>query len=32
MPPLDLDAWLKDVGKIGLAGVDTRALTRRIRL
>ncbi len=24
--------WLKDHGKIGLAGVDTRALTRRIRL
>ena len=29
---LDLDAWLKDEGKIGLAGVDTRALTRLIRL
>jgi carbamoyl-phosphate synthase small subunit len=25
------DAWLKARGKIGLAGVDTRALTRRIR-
>jgi carbamoyl-phosphate synthase small subunit len=25
------DAWLKDTGKIGLAGIDTRALTRRIR-
>ena len=24
--------WLKDKGKIGLAGVDTRALTRRIRM
>ncbi|MCB2075806.1 MAG: glutamine-hydrolyzing carbamoyl-phosphate synthase small subunit [Novosphingobium sp.] len=24
--------WLKDHGKIGLAGVDTRALTRRIRM
>ncbi|MCB2078451.1 MAG: glutamine-hydrolyzing carbamoyl-phosphate synthase small subunit [Novosphingobium sp.] len=24
--------WLKDHGKIGLSGVDTRALTRRIRL
>ena len=24
--------WLRDHGKIGLAGVDTRALTRRIRL
>lgn len=24
--------WLKDTGKIGLAGVDTRALTRRIRM
>ncbi|MCX7865177.1 MAG: carbamoyl phosphate synthase small subunit, partial [Novosphingobium sp.] len=24
--------WLKSLGKIGLAGVDTRALTRRIRL
>lgn len=24
--------WLKDNGKIGLAGVDTRALTRRIRI
>lgn len=26
------DAWLKSNGRIGLAGVDTRALTRRIRL
>ncbi|MGI4880230.1 MAG: glutamine-hydrolyzing carbamoyl-phosphate synthase small subunit [Janthinobacterium lividum] len=25
------DAWLKSWGRIGLAGVDTRALTRRIR-
>jgi len=25
------DAWLKGWGRIGLAGVDTRALTRRIR-
>jgi carbamoyl-phosphate synthase small subunit len=25
------DAWLKTNGRIGLAGVDTRALTRRIR-
>ncbi|MBN8831301.1 MAG: glutamine-hydrolyzing carbamoyl-phosphate synthase small subunit [Sphingomonadales bacterium] len=25
------DQWLKDHGRIGLAGVDTRALTRRIR-
>jgi carbamoyl-phosphate synthase small subunit len=25
------DAWLKEHGRIGLAGVDTRALTRRIR-
>ena len=24
--------WLKDNGKIGLAGIDTRALTRRIRI
>ncbi len=24
--------WMKSLGKIGLAGVDTRALTRRIRL
>ncbi len=24
--------WLKSVGKIGLAGVDTRALTRKVRL
>jgi len=26
------DAWMKAQGKIGIAGVDTRALTRRIRL
>ena len=26
------DAWLKANGRIGIAGVDTRALTRRIRL
>jgi carbamoyl-phosphate synthase small subunit len=26
------DAWLKSNGRIGLAGIDTRALTRRIRL
>ncbi len=26
------DAWLKRNGRIGLAGVDTRALTRRIRM
>jgi len=26
------DAWLRANGRIGLAGVDTRALTRRIRL
>ncbi|HEY5723276.1 MAG TPA: glutamine-hydrolyzing carbamoyl-phosphate synthase small subunit [Allosphingosinicella sp.] len=26
------DAWMKANGRIGLAGVDTRALTRRIRL
>jgi len=25
------DQWLKDKGRIGLAGVDTRAVTRRIR-
>ncbi len=25
------DQWLKEKGRIGLAGVDTRALTRRIR-
>jgi carbamoyl-phosphate synthase small subunit len=25
------DAWLKSNGRIGLAGIDTRALTRRIR-
>ena len=28
----DFPAWLAAKGKIGLAGVDTRALTRRIRL
>ena len=28
----DFSAWLKARGKIGLAGIDTRALTRRIRL
>ncbi|VWX52108.1 glutamine-hydrolyzing carbamoyl-phosphate synthase small subunit [Novosphingobium sp. 9U] len=28
----ELGAWLQSKGKIGLAGVDTRALTRRIRL
>ncbi len=27
-----LDAWMKEHERIGLAGVDTRALTRRIRL
>jgi carbamoyl-phosphate synthase small subunit len=27
-----LDSWLKGRGRIGLAGVDTRALTRRIRV
>jgi carbamoyl-phosphate synthase small subunit len=27
----DLDGWLKRRGVVGLAGVDTRALTRRIR-
>jgi len=26
-----LDAWLKSNGMVGLAGIDTRALTRRIR-
>src|SRR3546814_15722370 len=26
-----LDQWMKDHARIGLAGVDTRALTRRIR-
>ncbi|MBY0582126.1 MAG: glutamine-hydrolyzing carbamoyl-phosphate synthase small subunit [Sphingomonas sp.] len=26
-----LDAWLKRQGRIGLSGIDTRALTRRIR-
>jgi carbamoyl-phosphate synthase small subunit len=26
------DSWLADKGKIGIAGLDTRALTRRIRL
>ncbi|SFG17339.1 carbamoyl-phosphate synthase small subunit [Novosphingobium sp. CF614] len=28
----EFGAWLAEKGKIGLAGVDTRALTRRIRL
>lgn len=28
----EFSQWLKDHGKIGLSGVDTRALTRRIRL
>jgi len=28
----DFPAWLASRGKIGLAGIDTRALTRRIRL
>ncbi|WP_156839406.1 glutamine-hydrolyzing carbamoyl-phosphate synthase small subunit [Novosphingobium aquimarinum] len=28
----EFDNWLRDHGKIGLAGVDTRALTRRIRV
>jgi carbamoyl-phosphate synthase small subunit len=27
-----LQAWLEKLGKIGLAGIDTRALTRRIRM
>jgi carbamoyl-phosphate synthase small subunit len=27
----DLDSWLKRRGVVGLAGIDTRALTRRIR-
>lgn len=27
-----LDAWLKKHGRIGLSGIDTRALTRRIRI
>lgn len=27
-----LDAWLKRKGRIGLSGIDTRALTRRIRV
>jgi carbamoyl-phosphate synthase small subunit len=26
-----LDAWLKDYGLVGLSGIDTRSLTRRIR-
>ncbi len=30
-PAGDLDAWMKSRGVVGLAGVDTRALTRRIR-
>ncbi len=29
---VDFPAWLTAQGKIGLAGIDTRALTRRIRL
>jgi len=29
---LHFDAWLRNNGRIGLAGVDTRALTRAIRL
>jgi carbamoyl-phosphate synthase small subunit len=28
----EFDNWLRDHGKIGLAGIDTRALTRRIRI
>jgi carbamoyl-phosphate synthase small subunit len=28
----EFDNWLRDHGKIGLAGIDTRALTRRIRV
>ena len=28
----EFDAWMIDHGKIGLSGVDTRAMTRRIRL
>ena len=28
----DFPAWMEKQGKIGLAGIDTRALTRRIRL
>src|SRR3546814_4492739 len=28
----NFDAWLKSNGRIGIAGVDTRALTRRIRM
>ncbi|MGB3166503.1 MAG: glutamine-hydrolyzing carbamoyl-phosphate synthase small subunit [Alteraurantiacibacter sp.] len=28
----DFAQWMKDTGKIGLSGVDTRALTRRVRL
>jgi carbamoyl-phosphate synthase small subunit len=27
-----LDAWMKQHGRIGLSGIDTRALTRRIRI
>jgi len=26
-----LDAWMKDIGRIGIAGIDTRRLTRHIR-
>ncbi|KLI63820.1 glutamine-hydrolyzing carbamoyl-phosphate synthase small subunit [Aurantiacibacter marinus] len=28
----EFDAWMKAQGKIGISGVDTRALTRRIRM
>ena len=28
----EFDEWLKDHGKIGISGVDTRAMTRRIRM
>ncbi|RJY08416.1 glutamine-hydrolyzing carbamoyl-phosphate synthase small subunit [Aurantiacibacter aquimixticola] len=28
----DFVQWMKDCGKIGLSGIDTRALTRRIRM
>ncbi|WP_340587778.1 glutamine-hydrolyzing carbamoyl-phosphate synthase small subunit [Erythrobacter alti] len=28
----EFEAWMKEHGKIGLSGVDTRALTRRIRM
>ncbi len=26
-----LDSWLRDQGRVGIAGIDTRALTRRLR-